>query len=364
MSATLIGVMVTELLKLSPDERQSQALLATIRICNSAADRAAAVAFEHRTANKIRVQNIVYKELRETFGLASQMTVLAIHKACGAYKRDKNIQPTFHPLGAIAYDQRILSWKARDRVSILTVEGRLLVPVVYQGRWAPERRDRIRGQADLIFRDGTFYLAMVTDVPDPPAGPEPEEWLGVDLGIVNIATDSDGIAHSGKALRALRRRNLELRRRLQAKKTKSAKRLLVRRRRKESRHARDVNHCISKVLVGKAQRTGRGIALEDLQGIRDRVTVRRAQRADLHSWSFHQLRTFIAYKAIMAGVPVRLVDPRDTSKGCSRCGHVDKRNRPARDDFRCVSCRFAAPADFNAASNIAGRAAVMQPNAA
>ena len=357
-------VLVTEMLKLAPSLEQGEALLATMRACNAASDRVAEVAFEHRTANKIRLQPLVYGELRERFGLSSQMAVRAISKACEAYKRDKSIRPTFRPLGAVAYDQRILSWKGRDAASILTLTGRILVPVVYQGRWLATTGATLRGAADLTYRDGKFYLAVVIDGPAPPAGPEPDEWLGVDLGIVNIATDSDGTSHSGKGLRALRRRNLQLRRRLQAKRTKSATRLLRHRKRKESRMARDVNHCISKSLVSKAQDTGRGIALEDLQGIRDRVTVRRAQRADLHSWSFHQLRTFIAYKATMAGVPVRPVDPRNTSRTCPECGLIDKRNRPTRDDFRCIGCGLAGPADTFAARNIAGRAAVMQPNAA
>ena len=128
--------------------------------------------------------------------------------------------------------------------------------------------------------------------------------------------------------------------------------------------ARDVNHCISKTLVGKAKDTRRGIKLEDLSGIRRRVTVRKAQRSDLHSWAFRQLRTFVGYKAALAGVPVVLVDPRNTSRECSRCGHIDKRNRPTRDDFRCVSCTHTEGADTNAARNISRRAAVMRPNAA
>lgn len=364
MSDTLIGVLVTEMLKLAPSAEQAESLLATIRACNAAANRAAEVAFEHRTANKIAVQKLVYGELRAEFGLSAQMAILAIHKACGAYKRDKSTKPVFRSDGAIAYDQRILSWKGRDRVSILTLGGRIIVPVVYQGRWATALADRIRGQADLIYRDGMFFLAVVIDVPEPPQGDEPDSWLGVDLGIVNIATDSTGETHSGKGVRAVRRRNARLRARLQAKGTKSAKRLLKKRRRKEARFARDVNHVISKHLVGKAKGTRRGIALEDLKGIRDRVTVTKAQRADLHSWGFHQLRAFIAYKAAIAGVPVRLVDPRDTSRTCHRCGHCDKRNRPTRDDFLCVRCGFAGPADHNAAINIGRRAAVMQPYAA
>jgi IS605 OrfB family transposase len=352
-------VLVTEMLKLAPSPEQADALLAAMRACNAAASRVAEVAYAHKTANKIRLQPLVYAELRERFGLSSQMAVRAISKACEAYKRDKTIRPVFRPLGAVAYDQRILSWKGRDRVSILTLGGRIVVPVVYQGRWLATTGTTMRAQADLIWRDGQFYLAVVIDVPEPPQGPEPDEWLGVDLGIVNLAADSDGTAYSGKAVRAVRYRNRRLRARLQSKRTKSAKRLLRKRRRKESRFARDVNHVISKRIVREAEGTRRGIKLEDLSGIRGRVkTVGKAQRADRDSWAFWQLRSFIAYKAAIAGVMVGLVDPRNTSRQCPDlgCGHISKRNRPSRDVFRCERCGLAGPADHIAARNIAGRA--------
>jgi putative transposase len=357
-------MLVTEMLKLAPAAEQAEALLATMRACNAAATRAAEVAFGHKTANKIRLQPLIYTELRDTFGLSSQMAVRAISKACEAYKRDKKIKPVFRLLGAVAYDQRILSWKGRDRASILTLAGRIIVPVVYQGRWLETTGATLRGAADLIYRDGKFYLAVVIDVPEPPQGPEPDRWLGVDLGIVNIATDSDGTAHCGKAVRAVRYRNRQLRARLQSKGTKSAKRLLVKRRRREARFGRDVNHVISKALVGKAKDTGRGIKLEDLTGIRDRVTVRKAQRAGHASWSFYQLRLFIEYKAALAGVAVALVDPRNTSRRCTGCGHIDKANRPSRDRFACKRCGLAGPADLIAAANIGSWAAVSLPNAA
>ncbi|WP_245789064.1 RNA-guided endonuclease InsQ/TnpB family protein, partial [Streptosporangium canum] len=107
--------------------------------------------------------------------------------------------------------------------------------------------------------------------------------------------------------------------------------------------------------VTEATRTGQGIALEDLQGIRDRVRLRKPQRVTLHSWSFHQLGRFIAYKAARAGVALVYVDPAYTSQGCSACGHVDKKNRPDQETFRCTSCGFAEHADVNAARNIAAR---------
>jgi putative transposase len=360
-------VLVTELLKLAPSPDDGEALLATMRACNAASNRVAEVAFEHKTANKIRLQPLVYAGLRAEFGLSAQMAVRAIAKACEAYKRDKTIKPVFRELGAISYDQRILSWKARDRVSILTLNGRITVPVVWQGRWLGTTGTVLRGAADLIWRDGKFYLAIVIDAPEPPPGPEPAEWLGVDLGIVNLAADSDGNIHCGKAVRAVRYRNRQLRARLQAKGTKSAKRLLAKRRRKESRFGRDVNHVISKTLVSEAKDTGRGIKLEDLSGINTRTTVKKAQRADRLSWSFWQLRSFIEYKAALAGVPVALVDPRDTSRRCpdqaGGCGHISKRNR--RDQaFCCISCGLAGHADHIAAVNIGSWAAVMLPDAA
>jgi IS605 OrfB family transposase len=121
---------------------------------------------------------------------------------------------------------------------------------------------------------------------------------------------------------------------------------------------------VSKRIVETAERTKRGIALEDLQGIRTRVRARRQQRAVLHSWSFHQLRAFISYKAARAGVKVVAVDPRNTSRRCPACGHTDKANRPTQATFRCVSCGCAGHADTIAAENIRvlGRAAVMQPH--
>lgn len=347
---------LTLLIKLQPTPEQHGALLTTMERFNAACDAIAEVAFRERTTNKIRLQHLLYHQIREQFGLSAQMTVRAISKVCEAYKRDKSKQPTFLPHGAMIYDQRIMSWKGLDRVSLLSLEGRLLIPTIV----GAYQRDRLaaygkRGQADLLYRDGIFYLAVVVDAPEPETNTS-TDWLGVDLGIVNIAADSDGEQYAGNHLNNLRRRHSRLRKKLQAKGTKAAKRLLKRRRRKEKRFARDVNHCLSKKLVAKAKDTDRGIALEDLKGIRERLTVRKAQRRVQHSWSFFQLRTFIEYKATLAGLLVRLVDPRNSSRTCPACGCIDKRNRPTQARFSCTSCGHAGPADVIAARNLALRA--------
>jgi transposase len=85
-----------------------------------------------------------------------------------------------------------------------------------------------------------------------------------------------------------------------------------------------------------------------------------SQRATLHSWAFYQLRSFVTYKTKRSGVPVFLVDPKNTSRACPACGHVDKANRPNQSTFSCVICGFAGLADHVAAINI-GRRAVVNP---
>ena len=212
-------------------------------------------------------------------------------------------------------------------------------------------------------------MFLVADLPDKPEVVV-DGFLGVDLGIAKIATTSDGKYYSGTKVKNLRRRNFKLRQKLQAKGTKSAKRLLKRRRRKESRFATDVNHCISKRLVQVAKGTHRAIVLEDLKGLRERAkkgtrkTVNKTMRQALSGWAFYQLRRFIEYKAKAAGVAVIYVDPRNTSRTCSKCGHVDKKSRKDQEHFVCTACGHALNADINAAINIANRGAeVSQPYA-
>jgi IS605 OrfB family transposase len=291
------------------------------------------------------------------------MAVRAIGKVCDSYKAEKKHQHSFKPTGAMVYDQRNLSFDGLELASILTLEGRIKVPMVFaEYHHKLALASRVRGQADLCYIDGKFYLLLVVDSPEPPKG-KPTQWLGVDMGIVNIATTSDGVEYSGAGVRGMRRRHCRLRRKLQKLGTKSARRLLKKRRRSEQRFTTHVNHCISKQIVAVAKGTGRGIAVEELGGIRDRVTVRKAQRRELSNWAFLQLRQFLEYKSILSGVTLVTVDPRNTSRTCPKCGNIDKKNRKTQSKFECTCCGFVANADINAAGNIAGRATVNSPNA-
>lgn len=324
----------TLIIKLNTSKEQYNVLLETMYLFNEACNYIANIAFEMKSANKIELQKVVYHDVRNKFKLSAQHTVRAISKVSEVYKRDKTIKPEFKPTGAIVYDQRILSFRKLDAVSILTVSGRQIIPIRI-GEYQKARLDRIRGQADLILRDGIFYLAVVVDAPEMTKY-DAVGMLGVDLGVVNLATDNEGNIFSGKRIDNVREKNAVLRANLQQAGTKSAKKHLKKLSGRESRFHRDVNHVISKKIVAKAKDTRQAIALEDLKGIRKSVTVRKAQRSRIHSWAFRQLRSFIEYKAALSGVSVILVNPRGTSHICPECRHNEKGNRPNRNTFRCV----------------------------
>jgi IS605 OrfB family transposase len=339
-------------LQLLPTPDQKTILLATVERFNEAATFAARVAFEHGVFSQPSIHKLAYAEIRSRFGLGAQMAVRAIGKAVECFKRDKTRCPIFKPRSAACYDNRILGFKGLDKVSLWTLAGRMIFPLIY-GEYQGERFDRMKGQVDLVYRGGKFYLYATVELPDK-APIEVKDFLGVDLGIANIAVDSDGNIHTGVAIEKVRRRHQTSRRTRQRKGTRGAKKQLKKLAGKEARFRKQENHRISKTLVAVAKGTGRGIVLEDLKHIRDRTTVRRRQRARHSGWAFSQLRSFIEYKAALAGVLTVTVDPRNTSKTCSACGHCERANRPTRDTFLCKHCGYSSNADFNSARNLAG----------
>ncbi len=376
-------------MKLVPTPAEGSALAATLGVCNQAANTVSCQAWDRRVFGKQALQRLTYGEVK-ALGLSAQPAIHVIRKVAGAYASQRaNIRNgnlgkpgskrrqratskpiRFRPGAAQPYDDRCLSWQHdRSTVSIWTTHGRLKdVAFVCSDEQAATLSAYRKGATDLVFRDGTFYLYATCQVPEAKLT-DPDGFWGVDLGIANIATTDDGTRHSGKHLNRIRHRNRHLRQKLQKQRTKSAKRLLAKRSRKERRFAADTNHRISKRIVTEAQRTGRGIALEDLTGIRGRVRLRKPQRVTLHAWAFAQLGQFVVYKARRAGVAVVYVDPAYTSQTCSACGHVDRASRPDQATFSCTSCGFAEHADVNAARNIAARggagwAGVTQPDAA
>lgn len=350
---------LTVQLQLKPTPVQADLLNQTLQAANAACNQISQVAWDLRSFKQFDIHRLVYHDIREQTGLSAQLVVRCIAKVADGYKLDKQTQRVFKPLGAVAFDERILAYKLSS-VSIWTVGGRQTIPFVCGPRQR-ELLDRRVGESDLACVKGRWYLIPTAEVEEP----EPidvEGVLGVDLGIVNIATDSDGETHTGQAVEQVRKRRANRRAALQAVGTKSAKRRLKQLAGRQRRFQANENHRISKHVVAKAKHTKRAIALEDLSGIRTRVRVRGTEQRARHSnWAFSQLRLFISYKAKLAGAPVELIDPAYTSRTCAICGCCDKRNRKTQALFCCISCGHSAPADCNAAVNIRNWAVVNQP---
>ncbi|MEU9397400.1 transposase [Streptomyces sp. NPDC048324] len=358
-----------------PEAEQAAALSATLRTVNDLACWVSEVAFAHGVPREYELRKHTYPRLKAE-GLGAQAAQHTIKKVRDAYTTLKaNIRagnlgkPTskrrrkaesrpimFRPDAAQPYDDRCLSWQYdQQTVSIWTTEGRLKgVPFVCSADAFKVLQQYRKGESDLIERDGVFYLIATCEVPEAETY-EPDGFIGVDLGIANIATTSTGYQAAGRQLNRYRKRQLALRAKLQRKRTKSARRRLKERSRREARHAKNTNHIIAKTIVTEAERTSAGISLEELKGIRQRVRLRKPQRVALHSWAFAQLADFIVYKARRAGVPLVFVDPAYTSQTCAECGHVDKRNRVDQGLFICRECGVVAHADRNASHNIATR---------
>jgi IS605 OrfB family transposase len=353
---------LTAPVKLLPTKEQALDLKRTMKQANEACNYLSQCAWSDHTFRQYNLHHLAYYDTREQFpDLSAQTIVRCIARVAAAYKLNRNVKCTFRPYSAIAYDAHILRWyTTKLAVSIWTVNGRQHIPFVC----GPQQKALLQtqqGESDLALVHGIWYLLTTCNVEETPEQ-ETEDVLGIDLGIVNLAADSDGQVFSGEAVETNRRILAHRRRNLQRKGTKATKRKLKELSGKQSRFQKNTNHMISKCIVQKAQDTNRAVAVENLTGIRSRTTIRRSQRARHTNWSFYQLKQFLAYKSKRAGIPLLEVDPRNTSRTCPICGCIDKRNRKTQATFSCVSCGYSASADTNAAQNIRARAIVNRPN--
>ena len=238
-------------LQLLPAPDQKADLLATMERFNEAATFAARVGFDAGVYGQVTIHKLAYHEIRKRFGISSQLAVRAIAKAVECFQRDKSKCPVFKPRSAICYDQRVMSFKGLTAVSLWALSGRLLIPFIC-GAYQKDRQGRIKGQADLVCRQGKFYLLCTIDMPEH-SPVEPADVIGVDLGIVNIAVDSDGQEFSGAKVEATRKHYAKHRAGLNRCGTKSARRRLSKIRKREANYRRNENHRISKQVVAKAK---------------------------------------------------------------------------------------------------------------
>jgi len=234
---------LTAQIKIQADPQAHMDLFETMRAFNAACQFISEYAFKHAVFNKRNLQEILYYEVREQFDLPSQLAIRAFTKVGDAYKSQKSLlikrllayealsekkraqrkQPelkvcNFCDTGAVAYDARLLTYQADGAISLRTLRQRLVLPVCFPRDFD---RDTIQGEADLVFKDNTFYLHQTIEVE---ATPEytVSQFLGVDMGLVHIAYDSDGEAYDDPGIDKKRRRYEKQRASLKQKRTKNS----------------------------------------------------------------------------------------------------------------------------------------------
>lgn len=350
-------------LTIRPTPAQAAALRTLQEAFAGACNHISAVAWRERTFSHAGLQHLVYQDVRVLFGLKAQHTIRAIAVVADSYQVDTNTQHTFRPDGAVPFDTPRLYQLRGQQVRLSTTGCPVTVDVGLSMHHAQVLASGPKlAEADLVRdRKGRWRLNISAHFPDNPPVPC-TRTLGVDLGRRDIAHTSLDAHWSGGPVQARRDHYSRLRRRMQRKAaqgTRSARRrtraLQRRLARRERLFQRDINHLISRRLVQTAQATGRGIALEDLRGIRERTNAQprpKGERARSNSWAFAQLRTFIAYKARAAGIPVVIVPAAYTSQTCHRCLHIGKRSGK---HFHCGNprCGWSGDADLNGACMIA-----------
>ncbi|MHA2167560.1 MAG: RNA-guided endonuclease InsQ/TnpB family protein [Candidatus Hodarchaeales archaeon] len=352
-------------------------LLDTIKIYNNAVQHVMNVGWALKTFNKNTLHFETYTEIREKHpSLQSSLVQCARDMASDILKRErfKYKKPLKQVLSGVRYNQRTFTPFLKSGViSISTIKGRkrysLVIPEYFQ-RYI--MNGRITSLTLCYNKRRKKIIAFLTlELPDIP-GEEPYSYLGVDRGIKRVAVCSNNTFYPTNHILPVKWKYQQLRKRLQSKGTRSAKRKLLLLSGRERRFMTDENRKITKWICNMPYNC---IVLENICGLKQyskkKKKVSKKVRRKFGNWSYYQLEQFIIERAEKVAKTVLFVNPSYTSQKCSRCGHIAKSNRRSQSEHYCSKCFFELNADLNAARNLSnfgkatiGRASVNSPNVA
>jgi IS605 OrfB family transposase len=304
--------------------------------------------FDNKSVNKLKAHHGIYHDLRAEFPEIPSAIVQTLRdEACEAVKLLKfKFRPTKTPGSAVRYNARTLT--LRGKLLTFSWSGKRIRQLIKIPAYF-EKYGKGSCQAGTIRYDKhnkCFKANLSFEFPTP-VPVVSNRAVGIDRGLYNIVSLSDGQLYRANKVRSKKRQFMFVKRQLQAKGTKSAKRKLKRRSGKEMRFSLNVNHCISKWIVNMPYDL---FVLEDLTGI-SKQNKGKKLNGWLSNWTFYQLEQFIKYKAEELGKSVVKVDARFTSQKCSVCGDINKSNRN-KSRFKCGQCQHEEHADINASKNI------------
>jgi putative transposase len=349
---------VTLKIKLETTEQAALSLHRTRTAYVVALNHTSDVAFERKVFNSVGIHHITYQDVRQLTKLPANLVCSARNVVAEAYQRDKEKHHHWKQTAAMRYDARTLTVRIDQQYATLTtLDRRANVKLILSdyhrqylnGGW------EIEPTATVSLKGKVWYLHLIVTkhIPDS----QSEAVIGVDSGIVRIATVNTGKTFNGGTIKHIRERNFKQRRDLQSarQKSRNQRRLLKRLAGKEKRGVDWLLWNVANGIIREALNVKAGtIAIEDLKGIRTRIKCARKQRLIMHGWPFASLFAKMKHVGSKHGLKVESVDARNTSRTC-RCGHVDKANRTTQSTFRCVVCGYTHNADYVASHNIAVR---------
>lgn len=354
-------------------DEQQQLLDETISEWQTACNISSEIGWAHRETGKTELQNLAYDDVREQTRLGSQHAILAIQQAAAALagtdkieqldENYKTSRPEFTS-DTVKYGRRTMTLFDGGTVSLATVEDRIRCPLAlpddedgYQHQYLADE-DWELTESTLCKRDGDYYLHLgfrkrkPKPKVDSMADNEDRTVLGVDLGIVNIATTSTAYFASGRELRHRHREFERIRANLQQTGTQSAHRTLQQMSGREFRYLRDELHQVANAIVDEAlSHECEYIAFENLKHIRERSPPVQT----FHKWAHRKLVNLVEYKAEAEGIKIEFVSAENTSRRCPECGHTSANNRVEQTTFECQKCGVTANADYVGAKNVGCR---------
>lgn len=253
--------------------------------------------------------------------------------------------------------------------------GRVFLPKL---GWVPYRQSRrIEGEVNqitVINVCGKWFVSIQTER-EMEQQPQPvsQSSVGIDLGVVNFATLSDGTVYAPvNSYRSHQNRLTKEQKKLSRKQKFSSNwRKQVKRVQRVHKRIADVrrdflhktstaiskNHAIV-VVEDLSVKNMSSSAAGTIENPGKNVKAKSGLNKSILDQGWGEFRRQLEYKLHWSGGTLVLVDPRNTSNKCSVCGCTDSANRISQSKFQCVSCEYLANADLNAAHNVlaAGRA--------
>jgi transposase, IS605 OrfB family, central region len=353
---------LTVRMKVSPEPESEQTVLDLLRRYRDALNYSIRVIIANKALSLGKAHKLLYKELRERYGLSSTIAVGCYRDAIAIAKSwlrnsKRGKVPTVKSLRMWLKSEDGYRVKG-DRVELI---GGYRFKVIGWDRRYDNYPNR---EARLVFREGKFTLYVYKQMPRP-ARYAPKGVLAVDVNErqVVVGNSSVEVRVETPIERALRYRRLA--ERLQEKYSSPKYNAWLRRsgirrrirhfRRKAKNILEDWAKRTSHTIISLARQGQLAVAREDLTGLIESLRkLPKGHRTALVMLGYRRLAFWVDWQAEKNGVPLFVVEPAGTSSTCPRCG--TKLVEVGHRRLRCPRCGLEADRDSIAILNIERRA--------